>query len=216
MCTPASNWLIILTFEPCPGCSPRRYSLAQMASKMPAQASNASGAPAAITDISPAAALAAPPEMGASMKRSPMAARRAPRASANSGATVAQAITTLPGARLAAAPCSPNSTASVCCALTTTISIACTCAASAAGDCAAWAPWPASACTVSARTSQACTSKPARSNDCAMPMPMAPRPITPTFSIVALIICSICYLFTSLAGTRMMMAAPITRMPASR
>ena len=58
---------------------------------------------------------------------------RAPSATANSGATVALAITTPPGFIAATAPCSPNSTVSVCAALTTSVTTTSHCAPSSAG-----------------------------------------------------------------------------------
>ena len=74
---------------------------------------NASGRPEAMTVISPDAALAAPPDTGPSIIINPAASRRFPSTLANSGDTVALAITTDPGAMDRVAPSSPKSTDSV-------------------------------------------------------------------------------------------------------
>ncbi len=71
--------------------------------------------------ISPAAARAAPPEMGASTYSTPSPARRASCATDQFGSTVEHITNTAPGRSAAAMPPSPYSTASVCCALTTTL-----------------------------------------------------------------------------------------------
>jgi hypothetical protein len=84
-------------------------------------------------ESSPLAARAAPPDTGASIIRIPLLDSRSSRSAANSGATVALAITTLPSLRLAAAPSLPNSTALVCSAFTTSTMTTSTAAASSAG-----------------------------------------------------------------------------------
>jgi hypothetical protein len=93
--------------------------------------------------ISPLAARTAPPDTGASRCRNCIADSRSLSFSANSGATVLDASTVEPGLSAAAAPCSPNSTVSVCAALTTSTISASTRAASAAGVAWAMAPSPA-------------------------------------------------------------------------
>ena len=108
-----------------------------MALSTPSHLAKASGAPEAMMVISPDAALAAPPETGPSIISRPMPARRLPRARANSGDTVALAMTTEPGARLAAAPFSPNNTVSVWSALMTSTTTASTFFANTAGESAA-------------------------------------------------------------------------------
>ena len=54
-----------------------------------------------------------------------------------------------------------------------------------AGDAAATPPASTTFCTASGRTSQACTSNPARTSDMATPIPIAPRPTTPTGFLTA-------------------------------
>ena len=134
-----------------------------------------------MTVICPLAALAAPPDTGASIMPMPIAASRAASDSANSGATVALAITTDPARIAPAAPPSPSSTPSVCCAFTTSVSTTSQAAPSSAGVAQATPPSAAKAANTSRRTSQAWVRNPARSSDRATPMPIAPRPMTPTF-----------------------------------
>ena len=130
--------------------------------------------------IWPCAALAAPPDTGASSISMRRSARRFPSERANSGATVTLMMTTLPGARASTAPPGPNSTLSACSELTTsTITAAQPCAISAA-IAKACAPSLAKAARTSGRVSHTRTAKPARSSERATPPPIAPRPITPT------------------------------------
>ena len=131
--------------------------------------------------ISPDAARAAPPDTGASSICSPAASMRWPSSIAKSGATVALAITTPPGFMPATAPCAPNSTASVCTALTTSVMTTSHCAPRSAGFAQGMPPSAAKRSSTALRKSHACTLKPARSNEWATPSPIAPRPMTPTF-----------------------------------
>src|SRR5450830_305752 len=172
---------MIFTLEPMPCASPRRYTLPAMAASTSSILAYTSAGPEVIMVISPEAARAAPPETGASSISKPCAARRCPSAIAKSGATVALEITTLPGLRLAAAPFSPNSTVSVCAALTTKVTSTSTAAPSSAGLAQATPPSAANLSSTSLRTSQAYTLNPARSNERATPSPIAPKPMTPTF-----------------------------------
>src|ERR1700735_3443221 len=124
---------MILTLLPFPAAGPRRYTLAAIASRAPPTLAYASGWPDVIIVISPLAALAAPPEIGASRYRIPFSARRFSSAIDQPGSTVEHITKTLPGFMAAAAPPSPNRTASVCAAFTTTLTTTSQTAATAAG-----------------------------------------------------------------------------------
>lgn len=87
---------------------------------------------------------------------------------------------TEPGCNSPASPPSPNNTASVCCALTTTLTITSQARAISASVAQATPPSAAKAAAASARTSYTCTVRPARRRLRAMPEPIAPRPTTPT------------------------------------
>src|SRR5215470_16270713 len=91
---------------------------------------------------------------------------------------VAEEMNTAPLASVSATPPAPNRIASVCAALTTTLTAMSAFLAASAG---VFAPLPPSAtkrATLSAETSQPVTSKPARRSEVAMPNPIEPRPIT--------------------------------------
>ena len=155
-----------------------------MAFNMASHLAYAAGLAAVIMVISPLAALAAPPEMGASTYKSPSFSKRASSATDQLGSTVEHMTNTLPG-RIAAAhpvpsPLGPNNTASVCAALTTTLTTTSHAAPSSATLLHAWPPSLANLSATSWRTSKTCTSKPARRSEAAMPEPMAPNPINPT------------------------------------
>ena len=182
MCTPASSWLIIFTLSPCrarrPGGRPSRDGVEHRLA-----CGKGLGGPAAIIVISPVAALAAPPETGASIIRMPRSASRG-----------AQALGVVGwhrdahdehAARRIAAPrrCSPNSTVSVCSAFTTSTMTTSQAPPSSAGPAQATAPASTSDCTTSGRTSHTRTGKPARSRDFATPPPIEPSPITPTLGL---------------------------------
>src|SRR5450830_23148 len=84
----------------------------------------------------------------------PSAARRASSAIDQFGSTVEHMTNTLPRFMAAAQPPAPNSTLSVCAALTTTDTMTLHCAASSAGDAQATPPSAAKACAASPRTSK--------------------------------------------------------------
>ncbi len=197
MCTPARSWLIILTLEPIPGASPSRWTLAAIASSTASAFLNASFVPEAMIESSPLAARAAPPDTGASIMRMPLACSRSPRSVANSGATVLLAMTTEPLAKVPAAPSLPNRTSLVWSAFTTSMTTTSAWRPTAAGLAAATPPSSANAFATSGRTSQACTSKPFLSSVRATPMPIDPKPITPTAcfflaAIASLPVCRMC------------------------
>ncbi len=103
------------------------------------------------------------------------------------GSTVEHITNTLPGRIASATPPLPNSTSSVCAALTTTDTTTSQARASAAALALAVPPSRANVSATPGRTSNTCTSKPARRSDCAMPLPMAPRPITPTLASIPIL-----------------------------
>ena len=91
---------------------------------------------------------------------------------------VAEDTKTLPFGMVSAAPSLPNRIASVCAALTTTLT---TISASLAASAGVLAPAPPSFTkrfTASAETSQPVTAWPARFSEVAMPYPIEPRPTT--------------------------------------
>ena len=93
---------------------------------------------------------------------------------------VAEETNTASLGRVSATPSAPNRMASVCAALTTTLT---TISASFAASAGVLAPPPPSAtnrATLSAATSQPVTSKPARLSEVAMPKPIEPSPMTAT------------------------------------
>src|SRR5262245_36858640 len=91
---------------------------------------------------------------------------------------VAEETNTAPAGIAAAAPCSPNSTASVCAALTTAETTIPAPAAAASGVVAPRPPAAAKRSTAPRSTSQPATSKPARRSEFAIPSPIEPRPMT--------------------------------------
>ena len=85
------------------------------------QTAYAAALPAVIIVIWPAAALAAPPEIGASRYSTSCSARRDSSAMDQLGSTVEHITNTAPARKCGAMPPSPYSTDSVCWALTTTL-----------------------------------------------------------------------------------------------
>src|SRR5574337_1057153 len=144
--------------------------------------------------IWPLAALAAPPEIGASRYRMPSFSRRASSATDQFGSTVEHITNRLPGRMWAATPSSPNSTASVCAALTTTETTTSQRAPSSASVSQALPPSWAKSCTTSRRRSNTWGAWPARRSDCAMPRPMAPRPTRPTQGCGVLLMWNVLFL----------------------
>src|ERR1700722_8482262 len=104
---------MILTLLPFPAAGPRRYTLAAIASRASPTLAYASGWPDVIIVISPFAALAAPPEIGASRYRMPFSARRFSSPIDHPGSTVEHITNALPLVMAGPAPPSPNRTASV-------------------------------------------------------------------------------------------------------
>jgi hypothetical protein len=104
---------------PTPALSPSRHTLEEIASSTGCAFSNAASEPEAITVIVPPWAPTFPPDTGASSIRNPAAPIFASSARAASGATVAQHRITAPLPNFARQPCAPNSTSSVCAAVTT-------------------------------------------------------------------------------------------------
>ena len=90
---------------------------------------------------------------------------------------------TLPLRMVPAAPCSPNSTVSVCSALSTSTMTTSQAAPTSAGLAQATAPAATNDCTTSGRTSHTRTGKSARSSDLATPPPIEPSPMTPTLGL---------------------------------
>jgi len=113
----------------------------------------AAGTPALMMVISPLAALAAPPEIGASMYSRPSSARRFSWAMDQFASTVEHITNTLPGFMAAAQPSGPYNTDSVCAALTTTDTTTSQAAASSASEAQATPPPSAKACATPGRTS---------------------------------------------------------------
>ena len=66
MWTPARSWLTAFIAEPAPAASPSRNTVSAQAASTGSAAAKAAGVPEAITESVPAAARAAPPEIGAS------------------------------------------------------------------------------------------------------------------------------------------------------
>ena len=66
MWTPARSWFTAFIAEPAPGSWPSSKTVSAMASSTGRAAAKASGLPEAMTESWPLAALAAPPEIGAS------------------------------------------------------------------------------------------------------------------------------------------------------
>ena len=168
-----------------PGRSPRRYTVPAMASSSVPAAAKASGAPEAITVIWPAAAFTAPPETGASISHRPRSASCSAQAGGRVGSTVAEAITTAPRRSVAARPLAPNSTVSVCAALTTSTSTASACAPSSANESVALPPAAVKRSRASARVSRPSVTTPLRSAVTAAPKPIEPRPTTPSTGAAA-------------------------------
>ncbi len=113
--------------------------------------------------------------------RKPASSILLPSAFAASGATVAQHSTTPPFVIRARQPLSPSSTCSVCAALMTKTTTASRSAGRASGEATALPPSATKAARVSSRNSQPITSCPFFSRFRAAPIPMLPRPMTPTF-----------------------------------
>ena len=139
MWTPARCWLTSFIRLPAPGTSPSRKTRAAMASRTGAARSKAAAGPEAMMVIAPAAALAAPPETGASIGSMPASVRRRPKSSARVGGIVAERMKTVPGAAAATAP-EAKSTASICSASTTKTATTSQAAASSAGPAASVPP----------------------------------------------------------------------------
>src|SRR5215471_577795 len=94
---------------------------------------------------------------------------------------VAEDRNTASAASVFATPFSPNRTASVWAALTTTLTTISAALAASAGVLAPLPPAATKRATLSAATSQPVTSKPARLSELAMPKPIEPSPITAIF-----------------------------------
>ena len=95
------------------------------------------------------------------------------------GSTVAEHTMTEPGFMEEASPFAPNSTSSVCAALTTSTTTTRQCGPRSAGRSTTWPPSFAKALRTSARVSQPQVVMPRRSAERAAPRPMEPRPTMP-------------------------------------
>jgi len=93
---------------------------------------------------------------------------------------VAEEMNTASLASVSAIPLAPNKMASVCAALTTTLTMTSAPFAASAGVLAPLPPSLTNRATASAETSQPVTSKPARRSEVAMPKPIDPSPMTAT------------------------------------
>ena len=187
MCTPASSWLTIFTVLPTPAASPSRHTLLAIASSTGWALANASSEPDAITVIVPPRAPTAPPETGASSISRPASVSFASSVRAASGATVVQHSTTAPGVRRARQPASPNSTSFAWAALTTNTTRASSPSGRSAAAATAVPPAAVSSARPASRNSQPDTSWPACTRLSAAPIPIEPRPITPTRMVFSLV-----------------------------
>ncbi len=184
---PARSWFTSFTWLPAPISGPRSKTRAATASKAGLALAKACGSPDAMTVMSPMAALAAPPEIGPSMKRSPASRMGRARARTASGAQVAHWTTTEPGVIAATAPASPKSAACACSALTTTQKRTSACAPTSAGEVAIRPPFSAKLCAAAGLGSKPQVSIPARTSEAAMPSPMEPKPTTPARMVCVVI-----------------------------
>ena len=177
---PISDCKEALTTWPCPICSPTWKVRLEIASKAARLRSSTSVRPAAIRVSAPPSAPALPPLTGESIKSMPRSASGSSSACTSDGRMVAVTITVDPGERPSTAPRSPKSASFAWPPFITITKSASDLAPASAQLWAATPPAARSKAPRSARRSKPIVGKPPLAKFRAIPMPICPRPITPT------------------------------------
>ena len=178
------SWLHAFAICPAPT-GPRWITREAIASRTGRARARAAASPPAITDRLPAAAATVPPDTGASRYATSRRASSAATWRARPGSIVEVSRTTRPGRPPVAMPSGPSVTLSTAAASGRDSTTTSTSEASAATDAARRAPAAASAASAGSPRSRTTTGgRPRVASASAIGRPIAPRPITPTATVI--------------------------------